>query len=104
MLLRHSRYAVLAIVTVAAAITPPTDPFNLMLVAGPLCALFFVGIGVGFLVTLRCVGRTVSKSAPIGIGIECLAAAGIGGARVLKPNSASTLAARIIRHLRHDRE
>ena len=50
-LLAHSRYAILAIVTVAAVITPTTDPFNLMLVAGPLCALFFVGVGAGYLLT-----------------------------------------------------
>jgi sec-independent protein translocase protein TatC len=75
-LLRHSRYAILAIVTVAAVITPTTDPFNLVLVAGPLCALFFVGIGAGYLVTLRREGRGVSKKALIGIGVGGLAAAG----------------------------
>ena len=75
-LLRHSRYAILAIVIVAAVITPTTDPFNLVLVAGPLCALFFVGIGSGHLVTLRRDGRGIPKKALVGIGIACLAAAG----------------------------
>jgi sec-independent protein translocase protein TatC len=75
-LLRHSRYAILAIVIVAAFITPTTDPFNLVLVAGPLCALFFVGIGAGYLVTLRREGRRVPKKAFVGIGIASLAAAG----------------------------
>jgi sec-independent protein translocase protein TatC len=75
-LLRHGRYAILAIVIVAAVITPTTDPFNLMLVAGPLCALFFVGIGGGYLVTLRREGRGVPKKALAGIGIASLAAAG----------------------------
>lgn len=75
-LLRHGRYAILAIVIVAAVITPTTDPFNLMLVAGPLCALFFVGIGGGYLVTLRREGRGVPKKALVGIGIASLAAAG----------------------------
>lgn len=75
-LLRHSRYAILAIVTVAAVITPTTDPFNLMLVAGPLCALFFVGIGAGYLVTLRREGRGVPKKALLGIGIASLTAIG----------------------------
>ena len=75
-LLRHSRYAILAIVIVAAFITPTTDPFNLVLVAGPLCALFFVGIGAGYLVTLRREGRGVPKKALVGIGIASLAAAG----------------------------
>jgi sec-independent protein translocase protein TatC len=76
LLLRHSRYAILAIVIVAAFITPTTDPFNLVLVAGPLCALFFVGIGAGYLVTLRREGRGVPKKALVGIGIASLAAAG----------------------------
>ena len=76
LLLRHSRYAILAIVIVAAVITPTTDPFNLVLVAGPLCALFFVGIGAGYLVTLRREGRGVPKKALVGIGIACIAAAG----------------------------
>jgi sec-independent protein translocase protein TatC len=75
-LLRHSRYAILAIVIVAAVITPTTDPFNLMLVAGPLCALFFVGIGAGYLAALRREGRGVPKKALVGIGIAALAAAG----------------------------
>lgn len=75
-LLRHSRYAILAIMIVAAVITPTTDPFNLMLVSGPLCALFFVGIGAGYLVTLRREGGGVPKRALVGIGVACLAAAG----------------------------
>src|SRR5262249_20581613 len=75
-LLRHSRYAILAIVTVAAVITPTTDPFNMLLVAGPLCALFFVGIGAGYLVTLRREGRALPKKVPVGIAVACLAAAG----------------------------
>jgi sec-independent protein translocase protein TatC len=75
-LLRHSRYAILAIAIVSAAITPTTDPFNLVLVAGPLWALFFVGIGAGYLVTLRREGRGVPKMALAGIGIATLAAVG----------------------------
>jgi sec-independent protein translocase protein TatC len=75
-LLRHSRYAILAIVIVAAVITPTTDPFNLMLVAGPLCALFFMGISAGYLVTLRREGRKVPKKTLVGIGIACVAGVG----------------------------
>ena len=37
-LLRHSRYAILAIVIAAAIITPTPDVFNLMLFAIPMCA------------------------------------------------------------------
>ena len=43
-LLRHSRYAIIIIVTVAAVLTPTPDYFNLMLVAVPMCVLYFFGI------------------------------------------------------------
>ena len=46
-LLRHSRYAILAIVIAAAIITPTPDVFNLMLFAIPMCALYFVGVFAG---------------------------------------------------------
>ena len=44
MLLRFWRFAVVIIVIIAAVITPTVDPFNLMLVALPLVALYFVSI------------------------------------------------------------
>src|SRR6202163_7186 len=52
-LLRHSRYAILAIVIVAAIITPTPDVFNLMLFAIPMCALYFVGVFASYLLVLR---------------------------------------------------
>src|SRR5277367_6823870 len=58
-LLRHSRYAILAIVIVAAIITPTPDVFNLMLFAIPMCLLYFVGVGAGMLLVLRREGRTL---------------------------------------------
>jgi len=58
-LLRHSRYAVLAIVILAAIITPTPDVFNLMLFAIPMCALYFVGIFAGLLLVMRREGRSV---------------------------------------------
>src|SRR5277367_2807114 len=58
-LLRHSRYAVLAIVVAAAIITPTPDVFNLMLFAIPMCLLYFVGVGAGMILVLRREGRTV---------------------------------------------
>ena len=57
-LLRHSRYAVLAIVIAAAIITPTPDVFNLMLFAVPMCALYFVGVFAGLALVLRREGRT----------------------------------------------
>src|SRR5271154_5348891 len=58
-LLRHSRYAVLAIVVAAAIITPTPDVFNLMLFAIPMCALYFVGVFAGLALVMRREGRTL---------------------------------------------
>ncbi|MBV9768219.1 MAG: twin-arginine translocase subunit TatC, partial [Bryobacterales bacterium] len=56
-LLRHSRYAVLAIVIAAAIITPTPDVFNLMLFAIPMCALYFVGVMAGLVLVRRREGQ-----------------------------------------------
>jgi sec-independent protein translocase protein TatC len=52
-LMEHSRYAILAIVIIAAVITPTPDFFNLMLFAVPMCLLFFVGVFAGYLLVLH---------------------------------------------------
>ncbi len=52
-LLRHSRYAILAIFIIAAVVTPTPDVFNLMLFATPMCLLFYVGIFAGYLLVLH---------------------------------------------------
>jgi sec-independent protein translocase protein TatC len=52
-LLNHSRYAILAIVVLAAIVTPTPDVFNLMLFAVPMCMLFFLGIFASYLLVLR---------------------------------------------------
>ncbi len=56
-LLRHSRYAILAIVIIAAIITPTPDFFNLMLFAVPMCLLYFVGVFAAYLLVLKREGR-----------------------------------------------
>src|SRR5580693_7394987 len=56
-LLRHSRYAILAIVIAAAIITPTPDVFNLMLFAIPMCALYFVGVFCGYALVLKREGK-----------------------------------------------
>jgi sec-independent protein translocase protein TatC len=58
-LLRHSRYAILAIVILAAIITPTPDVFNLMLFAIPMCLLYFIGVMAGLLLVMRREGRTL---------------------------------------------
>ena len=52
-LVRHSRYAILAIVILAAFITPTGDVFNLTLFATPMIILFYVGIFASYLLVLR---------------------------------------------------
>jgi sec-independent protein translocase protein TatC len=49
-LLRHFRYAILAIVIIAAIICPMPDPFSMCLFASPMLALYFLGVGVAFFV------------------------------------------------------
>ena len=56
-LLRNSRYAILAIVVLAAIVTPTPDVFNLMLFALPMCALFFVGVFASYLLVMKREGR-----------------------------------------------
>jgi sec-independent protein translocase protein TatC len=51
-LIRHSRYAILAIVVLAAIITPTPDIFNLMIFAVPMVLLYFVGIFASYLLVL----------------------------------------------------
>ncbi len=52
-LMRHSRYAILAITIIAAAVTPTNDVFTMMLFALPMCGLFYVGIFAGYLMVLH---------------------------------------------------
>ena len=56
-LMQHSRYAILAIVILAAVITPTPDFFNLMLFALPMCLLFFVGVFASYLLVLKREGK-----------------------------------------------
>ena len=76
-LLRHSRYAVLAIVVAAAIITPTPDVFNLMLFAIPMCALYFVGVFAGLALVMRREGRTLPwrKIILIALSVLLIAAA-----------------------------
>jgi sec-independent protein translocase protein TatC len=56
-LVRHSRYAILAIVILAAIVTPTPDIFNMMLFAVPMVLLYFVGVFAGYLLVLKREGR-----------------------------------------------
>lgn len=49
-LLKHSRYAILAIFLLAAVICPTPDPIGMCLFASPMLGLYFLGVGVAFFV------------------------------------------------------
>ena len=51
-LIRNSRYAILAIVVLAAVVTPTPDIVNLMLFSVPMVALYFVGVFASYLLVL----------------------------------------------------
>jgi sec-independent protein translocase protein TatC len=78
-LLRHSRYAILIIVVVAAVLTPTPDVVNLMLISVPMTLLYFGGVFAAFLLTLH----RENKSFPwlilflIVAGFAALIAAGV---------------------------
>jgi sec-independent protein translocase protein TatC len=52
-LLRHSRYAILGIVILAAIITPTPDVFNLTLFAVPMILLYFLGVFASYALVMR---------------------------------------------------
>jgi sec-independent protein translocase protein TatC len=56
-LLSNTRYAVLAIVILAAVITPTPDVFNLMIFSVPMVLLFFLGVFASYLLVLSREGR-----------------------------------------------
>jgi sec-independent protein translocase protein TatC len=66
-LMANSRYAILAIVILAAVITPTPDFFNLMLFAVPMSALFFIGVFASYLLVLRREGRKFPWPKVVGI-------------------------------------
>jgi sec-independent protein translocase protein TatC len=51
-LIRNSRYAILAIVVLAAVVTPTPDIVNLMLFSVPMVILYFVGVFASYLLVL----------------------------------------------------
>jgi sec-independent protein translocase protein TatC len=75
-LLRHSRYAILAIVIIAAIVTPTPDVFNLMLFAVPMCLLFFVGIFASYLLVMHREGRRFPWRKIFGWGAVIVVAVG----------------------------
>jgi sec-independent protein translocase protein TatC len=78
-MLRHSRYAILAIFIIAAIVTPTPDAFNLMLFAVPMCLLFYIGIFASYLLVLHRENRAFPwRKTLITLGIVVLLLLGIG--------------------------
>jgi sec-independent protein translocase protein TatC len=82
-LMRHSRYAILIIVIAAAIITPTPDVFNLMLFAIPMCALYFVGVFVSYLLVLKREGRSFPWKKALPIILIVLVVAGLAYAAIV---------------------
>lgn len=78
-LVRHSRYAILGIVVLAAVVTPTPDVINMMIFAIPMVMLFFVGVFASYLLVLRREG----KGFPWKLGVLFLAALLLVGGGVL---------------------
>jgi sec-independent protein translocase protein TatC len=76
-LLRHSRYAILGIVLVAAIVTPTSDVFNLLLFTIPTCALYFAGIGASLILARKREGKPFPWKKFIGIVLAILIAVGL---------------------------
>jgi len=49
-LVKHIRYAILAIFLIAAVICPTPDPIGMCLFATPMLVLYLIGVGIAFLV------------------------------------------------------
>jgi len=52
-LARNIKYAVLIIFIAAAVLTPTTDPWDQIIFAAPMLALYILGIGIAFLAAPR---------------------------------------------------
>lgn len=48
-LLSSSRFVIVGLAVLAAAITPTTDPINMLIILIPLIILYFIGVGLAFI-------------------------------------------------------
>lgn len=48
-MLRSSRYVIVGLAVLAAAVTPTTDPWNMLIILVPLIVLYFIGVGLAFI-------------------------------------------------------
>ena len=79
-LIRNSRYAILAIVFLAALITPTPDVVNLTLFAVPMTMLYFLGVFASYLLVLHREGQKFPwKAFLLWIGIAVVLIVGVAG-------------------------
>ena len=71
-LVRHSRYAILIIVIVAAIITPTPDVINLMLISVPMTLLYFTGVFAAYVLHLSREGRSLPWLSILGVIVGIL--------------------------------
>jgi sec-independent protein translocase protein TatC len=78
-LLKHSRYAILAITVIAAIVTPTPDAFNMTLFTVPMIALYFIGLFASYLLVLRREGKKFpwAMVALVGLGVVLLASGAV---------------------------
>ncbi len=78
-LMRHSRYAILAITIIAAVVTPTPDAFNMTLFTIPMIALYFLGVFASYLLVLRREGKQFPWKiiALVAAGVLVLCGAGL---------------------------
>ena len=78
-LIKHSRYAILAIAVLAAAVTPTPDAFTMMIFAVPMVLLYFIGVFASYLLVLKREGKSFPWKA---IGLTLLGVLLAGGGAV----------------------
>ncbi len=61
-LLQSSRFVIVGLAVLAAAITPTTDPINMMIILVPLVLLYFIGVGLAF-IAQRARDRRIARAA-----------------------------------------
>jgi sec-independent protein translocase protein TatC len=77
-LIKHSRYAILLIFILAAAVTPSPDAVNMLLFALPMCLLFYLGVFAAYILTLHRENRRFPWRTTIIIVLGVLLILGVG--------------------------
>jgi Sec-independent protein secretion pathway component TatC len=71
---RNIKYAILIIFVVAAVLTPSSDPYNQMIFAAPMIALYLVSIGIAWIVGPKRARVTLKGTQPNAVPLIFVAA------------------------------